>query len=74
MKSVFLAIIFIFLFMAGSGQISRRMVVWDAVNHKAIPYATVKVMHTKDGSYADEDGKIGMFVSEKDSLLVTCVG
>lgn len=74
MKPAFLIVIFVFLFLTGLCQTKRQMAVCDAITLKAIPYATVKVMHTKDGTYADEAGKFEVKASDKDSLQVTCVG
>ncbi len=74
MKPAFLSFLFIFTFLTGFTQTIRQMVVYDALSLKPIPYVTVKVMHSADGTYADETGKFEVKASDIDSLLITCVG
>ena len=74
MKAAFLSFLFIFTFLTGFTQTIRQMVVYDALSLKPIPYVTVKVMHSANGTYADETGKFEVKASDNDSLLITCVG
>jgi len=74
MKPTFLLILFAITLFSGYAQTKRQMVVCDAITLEAIPYTTVKVLHKEDGTYADEVGKFEVKASDKDSLMVSCVG
>ncbi len=74
MKSPFLLLLLVLLFFSGFTQVSHQVVIRDAVTLKPVPYATVKILHKEGGTYANEAGKFDVRISEKDSLLITCVG
>lgn len=73
-QAFILLFLFVFQTLTGFTQVSRRLIVSDAVSRKGIPYATVKVLNKPDGAYADESGRFVVKTLAKDSLLLTCVG
>lgn len=75
MKSTIITVILVLsISLTGFSKDVRQLIVYDAINRDPIPYVTVKVLHTTDGTYSDEAGKFEVKISDKDSLLLTCVG
>lgn len=54
-------------------QDSSRQVI-DQSTRIGIPYATVKILHSKLGLMADENGKFNLRISESDSVLISSAG
>ncbi len=73
-QSISLLIFFAFQPLSGFSQTIHHPVISDAVSHRGIPYATIKVLNKPDGTYADSLGRFEIITDANDSLLVTCVG
>ena len=46
----------------------------NASTGEAIPYATIKILHTEKRAYSDERGEFQLAIAPDDSILVTSIG
>ena len=69
-----LSILALFFSLCVFGQENLRLNVCDALTLKGIPYATVKVLNTPEGAYANANGLVLIRANSSDSLHVSCVG
>lgn len=55
-------------------QENINVVLVNSKNLEPIPFATIKILNTKSGTYSDENGKFSMQANAKDTVLISSIG